>query len=600
MIVYAIISLMEVVVDKIDIKETFINLKKTWKYTKNKRKPLFAYLFTSIILSGISAIIPILTAQLLLNLTNGNFNQLLFLAGIVFMVENVNNVTHFFSNKASNIFFREMLIDLQLAVAKETIKLETSVIDKETSGTFIDRLNKDAFDIANMFNWIAYCLSDVLSNIGILVAIFILSKEMFVFFILSLLVLFIFKWLQWQKFFIRDKKYRELSEKNTGLITELVRGIRDIKLLNITDTFTKKVFDKLKRSNQERYAMINITTRYNLIAGTVQDIISFLFIVYGIFLVSNNNLTIASFIILYMYQSEVYYLLSILSSFLENTKKFNLSAQRVFDITDSNKYAKEQFGESTLSKIKGDFEFNNVYFSYNLDNSVIKGLTFKVKANETVAFVGRSGSGKSTIFSLLTKLYDVNEGNILIDGINIKDLTLDSIRGNISIITQNPYIFNFSIRENLNIVKENLTDEEMIKACKLACIHDFIMTLPEKYETIVGEGGITLSGGQRQRLAIARSLIKKTEIILFDEATSSLDNETQKSIQEAINNMKKDYTILIIAHRLSTIMNCDRIIVIDDGRAIAEGTHKELLQKCDIYKKLYETELIANDIKLLS
>lgn len=188
-------------------------------------------------------------------------------------------------------------------------------------------------------------------------------------------------------------------------------------------------------------------------------------------------------------------------------------------------------------------------------------------------------------------MYNINKGDILLDGININELDEYSIRNNITIISQNPYIFNMSIRDNLKLVKEDLTDKEMKEACKLACLNEFIETLPNKYDTVVGESGVMLSGGQRQRLAIARAFIQKTEIILFDEATSALDNETQSYIQEAIDNMKKDYTIMIIAHRLSTIVNADRIIVIDNGKVVGEGAHKQLLSKNKIYKKLYETEI---------
>jgi ABC-type multidrug transport system fused ATPase/permease subunit len=244
-----------------------------------------------------------------------------------------------------------------------------------------------------------------------------------------------------------------------------------------------------------------------------------------------------------------------------------------------------------MKKIKGDFELKNVSFAYNKKKKVLKNISFKVKHNQTVGFVGKSGSGKSTIFSLLAKLYDVSEGEILIDGVNINELDRDSIRGNISIITQSPYIFNASIRENLTLVKEGLTEKDMIKACKMACLHDFVMSLPDGYDTLVGEGGMTLSGGQRQRLAIARALVQNTEIILFDEATSALDNETQESIQKAINNMKNKYTILIIAHRLSTIVNSDNIYVINNGKVEASGSHKELLKTNKYYKKLYNLEL---------
>lgn len=189
-------------------------------------------------------------------------------------------------------------------------------------------------------------------------------------------------------------------------------------------------------------------------------------------------------------------------------------------------------------------------------------------------------------------MYPINSGEILIENENINELDEDSIRGNITIISQNPYIFNLSIRDNLKLVKENLTEEEMIDACKVAYLDEFIESLPNKYDTIVGEGGIVLSGGQKQRLAIARALIQKTKIILFDEATSSLDNETQAEIQKAINNLKDDYTILIIAHRLSTIVNCNRIMILENGKIQEQGTHEELLERNNTYKMLYQTEML--------
>ena len=236
-------------------------------------------------------------------------------------------------------------------------------------------------------------------------------------------------------------------------------------------------------------------------------------------------------------------------------------------------------------------DFQNVSFSYDNDLKVLDNINFKVDANTTVGFVGKSGSGKTTIFSLLCKMYNIESGDILIDGNSINDLDEDSIRGNITVISQSPYIFNMSIIDNIKLVKEDVTLKEIKEACRLACLDDFIESLPDKYNTVVGEGGVTLSGGQRQRLAIARALVQKTEIILFDEATSALDNETQGKIQEAINNLKNEYTIMIIAHRFSTILNCDKIFFIENGKIIDSGTHKELLNRCSEYKHLYESEI---------
>jgi len=581
--------------DNFKYKETYINLKKTWKYAKKNSKPLFGYLVCSIVLSVISAVIPIISAKVLLSLTGGKFKELVLVSSIVFAIEISRNLFRYFANRLGQVFFRETLVDVQLSIAKETINLESSVLDNKSSGTFIDRLNKDSSDIADIFNWLNGFVSDLLSNVGILVAVYIISGEMFLVFMIGIIILFIFKKIKMKKYFERDKKFRELSEKNTGLITELIRGIKDIKVLDSSEVFINKVLNKLRKSNQERYAMMAISVKYDFITGSIQDALAFVFIVMGIWFVNANLLTIPSFVVLYMYQGRVYNVLSIFAQVLEVTKRFNLSAGRVFEIIDGIDYKKEEFGKKHLKKIHGDFEFKNVTFSYKEKMPVINNLSFKVKANETVAFVGKSGGGKSTIFSLLTKLYTVNDGEVLIDGININDLDRKSIRSNISIITQTPYIFNFTIKENLSIVKENIKDKEIIEACKKACIHDYIMTLPDKYDTIVGEGGLTLSGGQRQRLAIARALIKNTEIILFDEATSALDNQTQNEIQIAINNMKNKHTILIIAHRLSTIINSDRIILIDDGKVLAEGTHKELLKNNNKYKTLYDSELLLEN-----
>ena len=274
-----------------------------------------------------------------------------------------------------------------------------------------------------------------------------------------------------------------------------------------------------------------------------------------------------------------------------------LAAERIFEILEGDKYPKEVFGDNHISKIEGNIAFKNVFFGYEEDDMVLKNISFQIHPNETVSFVGKSGSGKSTIFNLISSLYQPNAGEITFDGIPLKQLDKTSIRKNISVISQNPYIFNMSIRENFTIIKEDLTETEMIEACKMACLHDFIMTLKNGYDTIVGEGGVTLSGGQRQRLAIARALILKTEIILFDEATSALDNETQYEIQKSIHNMQGEYTILIIAHRLSTVINSDRLILIDNGRVAGEGTHQELLKDNPIYQKLYELELKEDEKK---
>ena len=579
---------------EVNKKQSKNNLKKAFKYAKKQKKEFFLYFIANILLCVIGAIAPLLTAKQLLNLTDGLLKQLLIISFAVLAIELFRNISNFFARKYSQIFAREILKNIQIDLAGEILCIETSDLDKKSSGVFIDRLTKDTSRIADIFLDLSMSLTDLVTNIGILVAVFVINKYIFTFYIISIIIIFILEKIRIKKYIELDTHYRKTAEATTGLAGELIRGIRDIKVLNADKSFMNRINEKITLINQERYSMSESKRTYSLLIQSVRDTLDFLLVALAIFLITKDFITISNFVIVYMYRGKIYNLLTLASNCMEWFKDFNLSASRVFEILDSELYEKEVFGDKHLNNIKGDFEFKDVHFSYDNKNEILKGINFKVKHNQTVSFVGKSGAGKSTIFALLAKLYRINSGEILIDGININELDKDSIRGNISIITQNPYIFNMTIRENLSIIKENLTEKEMISACKTACLHDFIMALPNGYDTLIGEGGLTLSGGQRQRLAIARALVQKTEIILFDEATSALDNETQKSIQEAINNMKNKYTILIIAHRLSTVINSDKILLIDDGKVIAEGTHNELLKKNKSYKELYNLELKKN------
>ena len=280
-----------------------------------------------------------------------------------------------------------------------------------------------------------------------------------------------------------------------------------------------------------------------------------------------------------------------ISEFGVSYNKVTVSLKRIGELINNELYADEKFGKKSLVNTSGVIEFKNVKFKYSEDEDyTLKGLNLKITPHKKIAIVGKSGNGKSTIFNLLLRYFDSTTGNILIDGINIKDLTEKSLRENISIIRQTPFLFNLSILENFRLVKPNVTLKEVRKYCKEAYIDDYIMSLPKKYNTIIGEGGVNLSGGQKQRLAIARTLLLNTKIILFDEATSALDNESQEYIKKTIDNLVKDHTIIIVAHRLSTIVDADIINIIDKGKLESSGTHEELLKKSTVYKDLYSNE----------
>ena len=575
-----------------DWQDTKKNIKKSWRFLKNNKKSLILVIISSAIFMPMSIINPILSARMVLDLNGELYTDLLKVALFIFIVRIIEDILRFISRIVYEKFTTIVNYSIQKEVMLETFKLSTKCYDDSGTGMFIDRLRTDTSKIVNVFNDLANTIIELLTNIGILIVLFFINKIMFIFFIIVGIKSIIMEKRRTTRFYTSHAVIREIEENNTSLISELIRGARDIKILNATNIFMKKFDNRINEANNKRIELTVSDRKYYLFENVIDDLCEFLFFLLGVILVTNKLLLPANFVVLYMYKSRVNYLFSYFGFLIDHIKSFNLSATRVFEIIDGKKFTKEQFGDKKLDKINGNFEFRDVHFSYKENKEILHGISFKVNAHETVGFVGRSGSGKTTVFSLLNKLYDVDSGTILIDGNDINELTKDSIRNNISYISQNPYIFNLSIRDNLLLVKDKVTEKDMIKACKTAQLHDFIMSLPDGYDTIVGEGGVALSGGERQRLAIARALIKKTEIILFDEATSSLDNETQEKIRDSINNLKGKYTILIIAHRLSTIVNCDKIIMIDKGKIIATGTHQELMKNSKQYYKLYHAEEI--------
>lgn len=567
-----------------------LNVKRTWKYIKEAKLNLIGYGIVSIIEAIISAIIPLLAAKVILNITNGIINQLILSAIVVFIIELILYVMIYFKGFFYQKIYQKTLIAIQKSLTKEILNLEVQEIDKNSSGLFINRLNKDTQDIAGLFMEYAYWLSYIITNVGVLVTIFILNKYLFIYAVITSLIVYFINRKSLAKQYEVQRKLKTIEENKTGLTSELVRGIRDIKILNASRSILKQAYNKIEDATNEQVHIMNIRRLYNYIESNIRALTDLGLILVGCLLYNKSLLSIPNFVIIYNYQAKVKNLLVGIVKIAEYNKKFSIAANRVYEVIENSKFAKEQFENIKKDKLEGSIKFVDVSFSYDTEE-ILKKMNFTIKPNEKIAFVGKSGAGKSTIFNLITHLYQVSSGKVLLDDININDLDCNTIRNNMSIITQNPYIFNFSIKDNLLLAKEDATLKEIRNACRLACIDDYIMSLPDKYDTPLGENGIILSGGQKQRIAIARALLMQTEIILFDEATSALDNETQEQIQKAIDNLKGEYTILIIAHRLSTVIDADKIFVIDDGKIIDSGTHQELLKKCEFYKNLYSKDL---------
>lgn len=576
--------------DKIkkNYNETKANLKMTWSFVKEEKKSMFLLLLINIILSLIGVLLPVLSAKRLLNLTNGLFDELLKVVIFISIVEITRNFIFAFNNFLNQKYMIKVVSKVQLKMVEEIIKIKTKEMDKLGTGTFIDRLS-DASGIVYIFNDLLSNFVEFISNFGVLVATLYINKYIFIFFILSSLIKSYLHKKRRDMYANDEKKYRKINEKKTSLATEIIRGLKDIKLLNSSSSVLNKTKLELNKINKEKIQMERKYRKNSIIIDNVRVLLDITFVLLGIFLINKNELTIATLLVLDMYKGRVESVLLHYDRVARLIKSFNLSASRIFEIID-NTYEKEDDKGIVLPKLEGNITFENVNFSYNSNEPVLYNINLTINKGEKVGFVGESGSGKSTIFNLLSRLYLVDSGKILIDGININDINISFLRDNLTLIPQTPYIFNFSVLDNLLLANNNATKEEIEQVVKKSLIYDKIMELDNTYDTLLGESGVILSGGEKQRLSIARALLKNSNIILFDESTSALDNITQEKVQNQIYKLDKTKTVLIIAHRLSTVINCDKIVVLSNGRIIDVGTHEELLSRCNIYKKLYKYE----------
>lgn len=577
------------------MKETIKNIKRVYQYGKEYKKNLVGMFFAVASSTVINIILPLFIAKQIVYFTSSLWQQLLIISLIIFGIQAyISFAAMFFTRRNSQQFLRGTIKNLQMKLGKEVLRINQKDLDNNSSGMFTQRMINDTEKMASFIGWDGLDhLRHIFANIGALFATLIINRQVFLYYLMVSMTLTVLYNAKTKRKGKIDVQFRNRTEKVSGLIGELVRGVRDIKMLNARNSFMVKLEENITEQNEKRFEMGKINRMYIYIIDTLKAVFELGLIILLIYLIKNNVITVAIAVALFNYKSGIMTLvMEHISSYLELAKNFNISCDRVFSILDNKIFAKEKFGNKHLENINGNFEFKNVTFGYNENKKVLDNINFKAHAGEMIGFVGKSGVGKTTIFNLLCKMYSIQSGEILIENININELDEDSIRGNMTIISQNPYIFNLSIRDNLKLVKEDLTDEEMYNACKIACLDEFIEGLPDKYDTIVGEAGVILSGGQKQRLAIARAFVQKTKIILFDEATSSLDNETQSEIQKAISNLKNEYTILIIAHRLSTIVNCNKIMIIEDGKVSDAGTHEELITRNSTYQALCQTEMM--------
>ena len=565
------------------------NLGKLYRYYKKYKILSIMVIVLSLGYAIISLLSPIYEGKMLGYFENFNKEEIIktaiFLAGLRIIIEIVTNLWSRVVLKLNG----KINFDLKSDMLESLTNFEVKNFDNTNSGLFISRLNKDTTELSELFDYITDDLSGVILNISFIIYVLWLNIYLGLYLVLNVVLVYILTSKKLYFYKKTKKDYKEKDEKIVGLYTDVIRGIREIKDLNLKNIVIQDVNKKQTETIKAEIKSINTRRTWSRWIKAFQHILDFIFILLSVYFIINNTLQISSFMIIFLYKNKVLDLISYISEIREKLADGKVSATRVFDIITYNSFSKETYGKLNIEDIKGNIEFKEVSFKYN-NNELFENLSFNIKPNKMIAIVGRSGEGKSTILKLISKNYSVNSGEILIDNHNINELSEETIKNNISVVSQSPYIFNLSIKENIKLANPEATDEEIIEVCKKAQIHDVITSMEDGYNTFVGENGVILSGGQKQRIAIARALIKKSKIILLDEATSSLDNNNQEKIKNIIKDLAKDHTVIIVAHRLSTIVDSDNILVLDNHNISASGTHNELMKNCMEYKNLYEIE----------
>lgn len=568
------------------------SFKVLWKYIKDDKFKLFIYVLLVILTYAPTILSAFFWGKALEELLTKNiYNFVIYLGlweGLYIIFYSILQLPRdYLYNYLEIKFIKNASKDLY----KKIDNLPAIAFEKIGVGEFINRLYNDTDRVMELLAKLIKLLCKALVVVFVLIISFNISIILGIEIIMFGLIMGFISY----KFFPKIKKVQEEIKKESDdyvkTATENITGIREIKSLGIKQIIEKDIFkkidslyyntNKIKKSEYLYYCLNNLA--YFILQFIILFTCGYLFI--------DGKIEYSVFVMIEMYIWRIDEVVESISDFGVSYNKVTVSLKRIGEILENILYEDEKFGNVSIDEVEGVIEFKNVKFKYSNDEEeTLKGLDMKIVPNKKIAIVGKSGNGKSTIFNLLLRYFDATKGEILVDGVNIKDLTEESLRNNISIIRQSPFLFNLSIMDNFKMVKEDVTEEEVRDVCKKAYIDEYIMSLPNKYNTIIGEGGVNLSGGQKQRIAIARTLLLNTKIILFDEATSALDNESQTYIKKTIDDLVKDHTVVIVAHRLSTIIDADIINVIDKGKLIASNNHEKLLKECKIYSNLYNTE----------
>lgn len=572
------------------------NLKTMISYYSKYKLVFWLDLFFAALSAAIVLIIPLIVRYVTSNLiyespefiiSRGKWIAL----GLIFMII-VDFGCKFYISNIGHVMGTRIEYDMRAEIFDHLQKLSFTFYDNQKVGALMSRITNDLFDITELMHHGPENI--ILSVIKIVGAIVILVSINYKLAIVSIAVLpFMFAFS-----YVLNKKMRGAFKNNRAKIAEINGQIEDnLSGIRVVKSFANEEIENRKfkvgnlnflNAKKNSYFYMGV---FQAGVGTFTTIVQVLVIVTGIFLIANNSVTATDLVTFMLYISVLTEPINTLINFTEQFQNGYTGFERFREIMDIVPDITDKKGAKPLVVKKGEIEFKDVSFKYeDATEEVLSKVDLKVPAGAYYALVGSSGAGKTTLCSLIPRFYDVTSGSIKIDGEDVRDVTLKSLRSNIGIVQQDVYLFSGTIYENILYGRPDATREEVIAAAKNANAHEFIMAMPDGYDTDIGQRGVKLSGGQKQRLSIARVFLKNPAILIFDEATSALDNESEKVVQDSLESLATNRTTIVIAHRLSTIRNAQKILVLTDNGIEEEGSHKELMEKNGIYRGLYDMQ----------
>ena len=547
-------------------------IKKYFNICRKTKWILYFFFIVLFVLGVLDLLIPAYASKIIDYLTVKNLNMFIKVTVIITILFLTTNLFSYFAKKLYSVFFRETFINIHKMIIDKLYNYNDELINIP-KGKIISTVNVDVINIAEMADY----MFNVVFNFSLVICILIFfTKTSLILGIVFLLVVVIYMFLA-NKLTKKEAHYirgqRGYQDKLTNLLSQMLNGIREIKTFNMKSGLNKK-YDILRRNWARKYMLKRkYVIAHSVYLKYITYISRVILYVISAYLLFSNKITIGIIVLLINYFNNIFSYAAKLVSDVATVRNYNISLERVCDLlentTDNNTY-----GNVGNNYIDGRVLFKNVSFSYK-NTPTIKNISFEAVPNKITVIAGKTGSGKTTIFNILLRLYKPNSGNVYIDDIKIDEYTKEVYSSNVSVVNQESFLFNMSIKDNLGMINKDIN--EQIKVCKRVGIHDLISNLPKGYNTILSENAGNLSGGQKRLLHLAKTLLTGSEILLFDEVTSSLDPATTKEIINVLKDLKKDHTIIIITHKEEMMKIADELIIMDEGKIVEKGTYKNLL-----------------------